>query len=469
MGKFIEPVSRQQQSLLPRSVEEYVPVEDVARYIDGFVNELDLSEIEKRYSYEGRKGFSPQTMLKLLVYGKIRGIHSSRELSQACDENLKFIYITSSQTPDFRTISLFRKRFSKELARVLHQTIVIGLESGVIDLKCVAIDGTLIKSFAAEESYRTPEKIAEELERLEGIICEDITRDDANDQELPSAGKLPKNLQEPAKLKARLKEALAKHSEYNDKPSNERPKSISLTDPDCRKTRKGPAYNSQAAIDCNSRMIVGGYACNAVSDAGQLWPGITEVKENTGSHPKAVLADAGYSAKHALREMADTEIEAYVAQKKTASQGYSLEQFNYDQKSDSYTCPNGKVLKLIAKKTDTTFTYQANKKDCLACPLKDECMRFKGGVSARTLTISANQSLVEQAKQRTSSTIGKQMAILRCSTIETAFAHIKYIRKLRRFIFRGLSMIDAMWKFELAVYNIEQLIRLKLIKTKTLA
>ena len=88
-------------------------------YVDNLVRELDLGAIEAEYSSEGRRGFSPEVMVNLLVYGKMRGIRSSRKLSEACRENLKFIYITSGEQPDFRTINRFRKRFCKELAEIL--------------------------------------------------------------------------------------------------------------------------------------------------------------------------------------------------------------------------------------------------------------------------------------------------------------------------------------------------------------
>jgi len=200
MRKFREPISRLQQSLLPRSVEEFVLSDDLARYVDSLVEELDLSDIEECYSELGRHGFSPQVMVKLLVYGKMRGIRSSRSLAKACEENLKFMYVTSGEKPDFRTISLFRKRFCRELADILRQTIVIGLESGVIDLKHVAIDGSLIKSFAGDNSYKTPGTIEKELELLEHLIEQDIECDDSSDDDDDdTSGSLPKSLQDPEK------------------------------------------------------------------------------------------------------------------------------------------------------------------------------------------------------------------------------------------------------------------------------
>ena len=95
MKKFRVPECRDQVTLLPRSVEEYVSADDVARYVDAFVEELDLSAIESAYSDEGRPGFSPKVMVKILIYGKFRGVRSSRELAAAVTENLKFIFIAS--------------------------------------------------------------------------------------------------------------------------------------------------------------------------------------------------------------------------------------------------------------------------------------------------------------------------------------------------------------------------------------
>ena len=301
MKKFREPESRSQQTLLPRSVEEFVPDDDIARYVYSLVDELDLSAIERCYSSEGRRGFSPQVMVKLMVYGKMRGTRSSRQLARACRENLKFIYITSGEQPDFRTISLFRKKFCKELAGILRQTITIGLESGVIDLEHVAVDGTLVKSFAGDNSYKTPEQIEKEIELLERSLADDIKKDESSDDDDDNIdGALSKEYQDPLKLKAKLKEALGKHRTHDEQPRRDRPKKVSLTDPDCRYTRKGPAYNGQAAVDESSRMVVAGYATNAVADAAQLVPVIKESKVNTGRNPKRLTADAGYSARCVL-------------------------------------------------------------------------------------------------------------------------------------------------------------------------
>jgi len=462
MKKFREVEDRRQQSLLPRSVEEFVAVDDLARYVDSLVEELDLRVIEEAYSFEGRRAFSPQVMVKILVYGKMRGIRSSRKLSEACTENLKFIYLSSGQQPDFRTIALFRKRFSEELASILQQTISIGLETGIIDLEHVAIDGTLVKSFAGDNSYKTPERIAKEIELLEQSIKKDIAKDESldSDDDDETGGSLPKELQEPGKLKAKLQAALKRHKQWEDKPKRDQPKRVSITDPDCRYTRKGPAYNGQAAVDEGSRMVVAGYATNAVTDAAELVSMLEEIERNTKKNPEKITADAGYHARIGLKEAKARSIDAYIPQRQDSSRGYPIEDFIYQTDTDRYICPQAKTLKLISKDSKSTV-YRASAKDCSACKKRSECMRFRNSVTPRSIRISAHIELIKEMNQKTLSKLGKEMARRRASTVETLFAHIKYNRKLRNFVFRGMNMINAAWKFELAVYNMERIIHFK--------
>ncbi len=157
MGKFRETVSRHQGSLFPLSVEEYVPRDDGVRYIDSVVDELELREIEERYSSQGRPAYQPRMLVKLLVYGTIRGIRSNRELSRATKENIRFIFLVNNEKPDFRTISRFRKEFAQELSEILKQTVRIGLKEELIALDNIAIDGTKLRAFASKKSFKTPE------------------------------------------------------------------------------------------------------------------------------------------------------------------------------------------------------------------------------------------------------------------------------------------------------------------------
>ncbi len=456
MRKFRVPESREQVMLLPRTVDEFVPADDIARYIDAFVDELDLSKIEGAYSSEGRPGFCPAVMLKILVYGKLRGMRSCRELARAVNENLKFIYLASGEHPDFRTIALFRKRFHRELAQILQQTIEIGLESGAIDLEHVAIDGTLIPGFANAGSFKSPEYLTKYLAYLEKSLDEDIKDDDSDDPDDFTPPPLPKALQNRKELTRRVRAALKQHV-----PG--KIEQCSTTDPDCRKAWRGPAYSGQAAVDEHSRMVVGGYATNTVTDSAELVPVLRDVEQRTSATPKRVTADGGYKAQRDLVYLQEKKIEGYIPQARPQCGEFSLTDFSYHQDSDSYTCPAGRALARQAANAPKGRFYKAVR-SCADCQLRQKCLRKTVRAiepDRRNLFVSHHQPLIEQMQNRVASEIGQRMRKKRSSTVETVFAHLKYLRKLTRFTFRGLAMVNSMWLFDLAVYNIERLLKLR--------
>ena len=235
--------SRDQLSLLPPSLEEYVPRDDSVRFVDALVEEFDLREIESKYRSLGRPGYSPRMLVKLLLYGKIRGIRASRELARACKENVRFMYLVQNEQPDFRTISDFRKNHIEALGGLLRQTVSIGLTEGVISLRHVAVDGTKVRANASKNSFLSEEKLERLLDALEESLGGDVR---AEEEEKQGGGgddegepKLPPSLQGQEALRKRVREALEKNRA-------EPHKSRSRTDPDARfmksKDGKHPSY-----------------------------------------------------------------------------------------------------------------------------------------------------------------------------------------------------------------------------------
>ena len=472
MDKFRQPANRDQLMLMPRSIDEYVASDDVVRYVDALVDQLDLGAIEGAYSSEGRPAFSPKVMVKILLYGKMRGIRSSRELAIAARENVRFMFIASGEQPDFRTISLFRKRFHEALAGLLLQTIKIGLKTRVISLEHVAIDGTTIRAYASKKSFHSTGRLKGLEAELKRSFKKDIETDDREDERYgddDGDGKLPPGLEDRHKLHAKVKAALAHNAEVEEKRKHKghSVKRISLTDPQSRfmHTASGrqPCYNGQVAVDRDSRMVVGGYATNAVRDSGELPDVLADIEDNTGRNPKVLSADRGYSLKEGLHDLKERGIDGYIPQRREASGNVGYDQFTredfvYDTKTDTYRCPNGRTLHFNAvlqrqRKRSTRYACE----DCSGCPLTARCHT---SACNRSLTVSIYAELYDEMKTKTEAAIGKAMARIRSSTVETTFGHIKFNRKLRQFYFRGQAMVDSMWKLELAAYNIEKLVKL---------
>ena len=92
MLKFKQGEDRRQALLLPRSIEEYIDKDHLARVVLAIVEMLNLGKIINKFSELGQKAYSPVMLVAILFYGYAIGIRSSRKLSRACEERLDFIY-----------------------------------------------------------------------------------------------------------------------------------------------------------------------------------------------------------------------------------------------------------------------------------------------------------------------------------------------------------------------------------------
>jgi len=120
--------------LLPQSLHEFVPEEHVAHFIRDLVeDELDLSAIID--SYDDERGFPPYhpgMMVAVLLYAYTQGVYSSRRIAGCCEERLDFMAVTAMNTPDFRTVSDFRKRQLSALADLFLQVLLFCRAAGLV-------------------------------------------------------------------------------------------------------------------------------------------------------------------------------------------------------------------------------------------------------------------------------------------------------------------------------------------------
>lgn len=102
---------RAQLLLLPEAVDDYVGLENPVRFIEAFVDQLDLAKagfIRVTAKGTGRPGYDPADLLKLYVYGYINRVRSSRRLEAKTHRNIEVIWLLRHLKPDFRTIADFR-------------------------------------------------------------------------------------------------------------------------------------------------------------------------------------------------------------------------------------------------------------------------------------------------------------------------------------------------------------------------
>ena len=166
---------RSQILLLPEAVEDYVGPDNPVRFIDAFVDGLDLEAAgfrRVRPKRTGRPGYDPRDLLKLYIYGYLNRIRSSRRLEVETHRNLEVIWLMRRLQPDFKTIADFRRDIRTAFSHVFRSFVALCRELDLYGRELLAVDGTRIKAVNNRERNYTRaylslglKKIDERLER----------------------------------------------------------------------------------------------------------------------------------------------------------------------------------------------------------------------------------------------------------------------------------------------------------------
>ncbi len=165
MGNFraYEP---DQALLLPPSVRDVLGADHLCFFVHEMVERLDLHEIRKKYSEEGKPGYDPRLLLKVWLYGYSLAISSSRRLAQRIREDLGFRYLAGGQQPDHWTLNEFRRKHPLALNSVFTQVLEWAQTQGWVRLGHVAIDSTRMAANASPDAVWSQEGLRKERLRL---------------------------------------------------------------------------------------------------------------------------------------------------------------------------------------------------------------------------------------------------------------------------------------------------------------
>jgi transposase len=449
---------RNQQQLLPSSIEEFVGPEDPVRAYDSFVECLDLEALGFRIDPDqvGRPQFDPCAMLKLLVYGYAYGIRSSRKLERATHHNLSFMWLMGGLQPDHKTIARFRREHTDALAQVLRQCAQVCQRLGLIEGNTLFVDGTKIRANASNKHTWTVKRCREHLaqidERIESMLreCEqaDLT-EDADAARFP----LPQRLQNERVLRTRIEGILEQLG------ATERT-GINTTDQDAGRMRMGaqvePGYNCQAVVDDRHGLIVHTEVSDAANDAGQLGPQITRAELTLGKRCETACADAGYSSPEDLGKILErgTEVVVPIVQRSDFR-----DHFRFDAQLNQYVCPEGHRLSYFGEnRTNRSYIYGVrNANTCLSCSRFGHCTRSQQGRRVERPFTEAIRERLDQLSRRPS---GRVMMHRRKLRAEHPFGHLKHNLGMRTFLLRGRGGARAEMALGAAAFNITRMTKI---------
>ena len=463
----IAGADRAQMLLLPEAVEDYVGADNPVRFVDAFVDGLDLREagfarVEAKAT--GRPGYAPADLLKLYIYGYLNRVRSSRRLEAETRRNIEVIWLVRSLRPDFKTIADFRRDNRAAFRAVFREFVVLCRGLDLFGRELLAVDGTRIKAVNNKDRNFTrgalatfireaDEKLAKYMKRLdEGDVDEE--RAGGNDRGR-GGGKLAEKI---AAIGARRDRHRALLDELDRTGENQ----ISLTDPDARAmarmTKVGVGYNVQIAVDVKHQLIAEQEVSNQVLDLGLLAPTVEAAMATLGVERIEAVADRGYFKIEDLEACERAGVTAYVPKPVRGAavrEGFfPKEEFLYDAERDAFTCPGGQTLasRYESRSRGIVKIDYSNRNACKACALRPRCTR-----TFRRVSRLENEAVLDRVAARLAARPG--ILDQRRQSVEHPFGTIKQWMQ-GAFLMRRLENVRGEFSLTALAYNIRRAITL---------
>ncbi len=390
---YVKGVDRNQTTLFPASVDEYIASDNPVRVIDVYVEQLDMVALKFNFATEpsvGRPPYDPRIMLKLYLYGYLNRVRSSRRLEHEAKRNVELLWLLEMQAPDFKTIADFRKDNKKAIKEIFKDFVQLCKAWELFGKETVAIDGSKYKASNSKKNNYSKKKIERHKKYIDEKIERYLEELDENDElekedRKPSAAEVAERIEELKKRKTRFEE-LEKELEASGQSE------ISTVDPDARLMNNNNntvdvCYNVQIAVDDKHKLIADFEVSTSPNDLGQLSPMALRAKEILEADELNVLADKGYYDVDCLKRCVENGIRPYVSKQKranrTGDKDYFADRFSYDQENDCYICPTGAVLVKTRSRKDKSGVLvghdYGNAKACRDCPVVERCTKSKKG------------------------------------------------------------------------------------------
>jgi len=437
------------QWLFPPSLEDLLPRDHPARMVREFVDKQDLGALgfRTRQTEDGRPNYSSNLLLKAWLYGYVSKTRSTRGVERACMEMIGMLWLTGMLQPDHTTLWRFWRDNHEAIRKLFKQLLQIAASFNLVGMVLHAVDGTKIFSQASEQKAWHRTSVEEKLQMLDKAIDEIMKQTEEAAAEEGGEYRLPEELQKRQQLREKIQGQL-KQLEEKDR-DHLQPKDEDARVMKCR-SRKKFAYNAQAVVDQQSKLIVAADVVTDESDNHQLVPMIDQVQKNLGQVAEQTVADGGYFA---TTELAAAEEKNYpvLVNLPESVQGpedepYHASRFVYDAEKDQCICPRGEVLPFDSiKHRDKAQPYDVRVYRCQSyenCPVRWQCSSSKTG---RTVQIHPNHDALVRQREKVRDETMRALLKQRGATIEPVFGWTKEGMGFRRWTVRGLDKTKTQW------------------------
>ena len=467
MKRFVEGVDREQGTLFPEQLEDYVAEDNPVRVIDVFVDELDLgglgfNRVEPRAT--GRPGYHPCVLLKLYIYGYLNRVQSSRRLEREAGRNVEVMWLTGRLAPDHKTIADFRKDNGHAIRKVCVRFVALCRQLDLFGDASVAIDGAKFKAVNSRDRNFTRAKMQRRMAQIEESVERYLHQLDSADRQEPSLARTTKTVRLKDKI-ATLKEEMRRLEKLEARMLATPDRQISLSDPDARSmatSGRGSGmvgYNVQSAVDTKHHLIVAHEVTNVGTDRCQLSHIAKRTKAALETDKLEVVADRGYFKGEEILACEEAGITVTLPKPLTsgikAKGRFGKQDFVYVAEDDVYRCPAGERLVYHYTNVEEGRTLRRYWTTvCQECAIKDRCTTGK----ERRITRWQHEHVLEAVQQRLDEHPEKMRQ--RRETVEHPFGTLKSWMGSTHFQMKTLKRVGTEMALHVLAYNLKRVINI---------
>ena len=467
MKRFVEGADRDQATLFPECLEDWVDEDNPVRAIDAFVDALDLAGlgfVSVVPKATGRPSYHPAVLLKLYVYGYLNRLQSSRGLERETGRNVELMWLTGRLAPDHKTIADFRKDNGAAIRKVCARFVELCRSLGLMTTASVAIDGSKFKAVNNRDRNFTSAKLARRQAQIEASVARYLDQLDNADRQDPSPALTAKTARLREKID-RLRRETKRLQDLEVALASTPDRQISLTDPDARSmatSGRGSGvvgYNVQAVVDTEHHLIVAHDVINVGNDRSQLARMAKQAQAVLRVEKLEAVADRGYFDSEEILACHRADIEVTLPKPMTsgskAKGRFGKQDFVYRAEQDVYLCPAGERLVYRYTNQENGLTlrrYWSNA--CPGCAIRDRCTTGK----ERRITRWEHEDVLEAVQRRLDEHPEKMRQ--RRETVEHPFGTIKARMGATHFVTKTLPRVATEMALHVLAYNLTRVINL---------
>jgi len=466
MKRFVEGEDRNQATLLPEYLDDFVVEDNPVRVIDVFVDELDLTGLGfegMAPADTGRPAYHPAVLLKIYVYGYLNRLQSSRRLERETQRNVELMWLTGRLAPDFKTIADFRRDNGQAIRSVCREFIMLCRRLDLFSEAIVAIDGSKFKAVNNRDKNFTDHKLKKRMEQLEESIGRYLAELDRADREptLVTEGRVSRLKEKVATVKAHMEQLKQIGQRLREAPDGQ----ISLTDPDARSmatSGRGTGivgYNVQTAVDTKHHLIVAHEVTNVGHDRTQLFSMAKQARTATGKEDLTVVADRGYFKGEEILECDQAGMVSLVPKSLTSNSladgRFDKQDFIYIASDDEYRCPAGqRAIKRFTTVEAGMMLDVYWTSACPRCPIKARCTT----TDYRRIRRWKHEAVLEAMQER----LDRQPEAmkLRRQTVEHPFGTLKAWMGATHFLTKRLPRVSTEMSLHVLAYNLKRVMQI---------